>query len=95
MLILVFSDIRKYLQMCLLWNGRTRQLGELRGRVPPPLRVKPVTRTVVFILEDRTAAGSMQVETASRTRNHKPDRTQREADSQGPETKTAQRKQRV
>lgn len=45
--------------------------------VPPLLRVMPVTMTVIFILEERTAAGT-QVEMASRTRNHKLERTQRE-----------------
>lgn len=58
------------------WENKA--VGEPRCGVPPPLRVMPVTMTVIFIPEERTAAGTQQVEMASRTRNHKLERTQRE-----------------
>lgn len=58
------------------WENKAE--GAPKCGVPPPLRVMPVTMTVIFILEERSAAGTEQVEMASRTRNHKLERTQRE-----------------
>lgn len=74
-ILIVFSHTRKYLQMYVPWKIKASRWAQGGS---PSLKVKPVTMTPIFIPEERTAAGTKRVEVASGTRNHKPDKTQRE-----------------